>query len=124
MVGCVSFAVDAGVLGLLVYQVEAGYLTSRLISVGLAVGVAFILNARFTFLVRMADARFMRYVGIQALGAVLNFGVYTLLVLHGPLAGRPLLSLLFGAAAATTNNFFLSRRYVYVRKDGGNRETG
>ena len=84
----------------------------------LAISVAFVLNARFTFLVRVADARFIRYVCIQALSAGLNFGVYSTLVLHGPLAGRPLLSLVCGAAVATVNNFFLSRRYVYVRKDG------
>ena len=115
MVGGVSFAVDAGVLALLVYQADVGYIASRLISVALAVSVAFVLNARFTFLVRVADARFLRYVLIQVLGAALNFGVYTTLVLHGPLAGRPLLSLICGAAVATINNFFLSRRYVYVR---------
>ena len=118
MVGGISFVVDAGVLGLLVYQAEVGYIAARLISVLLAISVAFVLNARFTFLVRVADARFIRYVCIQALSAGLNFGVYSTLVLHGPLAGRPLLSLVCGAAVATVNNFFLSRRYVYVRKDG------
>ncbi len=117
MVGAVSFTVDAGVLGLLVYQAEVGYIAARLLSVALAVSVAFVLNARFTFLVRVVDARFMRYVAIQAVSAGLNFGVYSTLVLHGPLSGRPLLSLICGAAAATVNNFFLSRRYVYVRKD-------
>ena len=118
MVGGVSFAVDAGVLGLLVYQGEVGYIAARLISVALAISVAFVLNARFTFLVRVADARFIRYVFIQALGAALNFGLYSTLVLHGPLAGRPLLSLICGAAVATVNNFFLSRRYVYLHKAG------
>ena len=82
MVGGVSFAVDAGVLWLLVYQAGAGYIASRLISVVLAISVAFVLNARFTFLVRVADARFMRYVLIQAVSAGLNFGVYSTLVLH------------------------------------------
>ena len=114
MVGGVSFVVDAGVLGLLVYQADVGYIAARLVSVALAVTVAFVLNAKFTFLVRVADARFLRYVLIQAVGAGLNFGVYSTLVLHGPLAGRPLLSLMCGAAASTINNFFLSRRYVYV----------
>ncbi|MDE0063749.1 MAG: GtrA family protein [Gammaproteobacteria bacterium] len=118
MVGAISFVVDAGVLGLLVYQADVGYIASRLISVMLAISVAFVLNARFTFLVRVADARFMRYVCIQAVSAGLNFGVYSTLVLHGPLAGRPLLSLICGAAVATVNNFFLSRRFVYVRKPG------
>ena len=118
MVGGVSFVVDAGVLWLLVYQADMGYIASRLISVLLAISVAFVLNARFTFLVRVADARFMRYVCIQALSAGLNFGVYSTLVLHGPLAGRPLLSLICGAAVSTVNNFFLSRRYVYVPKQG------
>ena len=119
MVGGVSFAVDAGVLGLLVYQAGAGYIASRLISVALAVSAAFVLNARFTFLVRVADARFMRYVLIQALSAGLNIGVYSTLVLHGPLAGRPLFSLVCGAAVATVNNFFLSRRYVYLHQGQG-----
>ena len=118
MVGGISFVVDAGVLSLLVYQAEVGYIAARLFSVVLAISVAFVLNARFTFLVRVADARFIRYVCIQSLSAGLNFGVYSTLVLHGPLAGRPLLSLICGAAVATVNNFFLSRRYVYVRRQG------
>lgn len=119
MVGGVSFVVDAGILGLLVYQADVGYIAARLMSVLLAITVAFVLNARFTFLVRVADARFIRYVLIQTLSASLNFGVYSTLVLHGPLAGRPLLSLICGAAVATVNNFFLSRRFVYVRQRNG-----
>ena len=118
LVGGVSFAVDAGILALLVYQGDVGYIAARLISVLLAISVAFVLNARFTFLIRVADARFMRYVLIQSISAALNFGVYTTLVLHGPLAGRPLLSLICGAAVSTVNNFFLSRRFVYLQKDG------
>lgn len=114
MVGAVSFLVDAGTLWLLVYRFDVGYLPARLVSVVLAISVAFVLNAKFTFLVRVADARFTRYVAIQALGATLNFGVYAVLVLAGPLAGRPLFSLMCGAAVATVNNFLFSRKYVYI----------
>ncbi len=116
MVGGFCFLVDAGLLALLVYQAGVGHISARLVSVFLAVSVAFVLNAKFTFLVRVADARFLRYVVIQAFGTAVNFGVYSALVLGGPLVGRPLLSLVCGAAAATLNNFFLSRRYVYVGK--------
>ena len=114
MVGGVSFLVDAGVLWLLVYRFDVGYIPGRLVSVLLAISVAFVLNAKFTFLVRVADARFSRYVAIQALGATMNFSVYTVLVLAGPLAGRPLFSLMCGAAVATVNNFLFSRKFVYI----------
>ena len=114
MVGGVSFCVDVGVLWLLVYQFDVGYIPGRLVSVLLAISVSFVLNARFTFLVRVADAPFARYIAIQALGATLNLGVYTVLVLDGPLAGQPHLSLMCGAAVATANNFLCSRKYVYI----------
>ena len=114
MVGGVSFLVDAGMLWLLVYRLDVGYIPARVVSVVMAISVAFVLNAKFTFLVRVADARFSRYVAIQALGATLNFSVYSALVLSGPLAGRPLFSLMCGAAVATVNNFLFSRKYVYI----------
>jgi putative flippase GtrA len=52
------------------------------------------------------------------LGALLNIGTYTFLVL-GPL-GRPLIAMAIGSAVATVSNFLLVRRFVYQWREPDN----
>lgn len=116
-VGAVGFSVDIGVLGFLLYGL--GYVSDRralvwcrVASFFAAIGVTYLLNARFTFAAPIRGAGLSRYVLIQLLGALLNLGTYTFLVL-GPLE-RPLIALAVGSAVATVSNFVLVRRYVYA----------
>lgn len=116
LVGCAGFAVDVGVLALLLYGLgyaaaPLGLVGSRVASFLAAIAVTFPLNARFTFRASVLESRLTRYVLIQSFGAVLNLGTYSLLVL-GPL-GRPLISLAIGSAVATVSNFLLVRHFVY-----------
>ncbi|MEQ8860000.1 MAG: GtrA family protein [Pseudomonadales bacterium] len=116
VVGAVGFVVDVATLALLVYgfgygQHSGGLIGSRLVAFAAAISVTFLLNARYTFGASVRRARASRYVLIQVLGAVLNIGTYTALVL-GPLP-RPLLALAIGSAVATVSNFVLVRRFVY-----------
>ncbi len=116
VVGAAGFAVDVGILAALVYgfgygQQSGGLIGSRLVAFAGAIITTFLLNARYTFGASIRRARLTRYVLIQVLGAALNIGTFTVLVL-GPL-NRPLIALALGSAVATVSNFVLVRRYVY-----------
>ena len=116
VVGAAGFAVDVGILAALVYgfgygQQSAGLIGSRLVAFAGAIITTFLLNARYTFGASIRRAKLTRYVLIQVLGAALNIGTFTVLVL-GPL-NRPLIALALGSAVATVSNFVLVRRYVY-----------
>lgn len=116
VVGAVGFGVDMSVLAFLLYglgyvEQVGGLLGSRVVSFFAAISATFLLNARFTFATSVRRSRLIRYMVIQGLGAAINIGTYTLLVL-GPL-GRPLLAMAIGSALATIGNFLLARRFVY-----------
>lgn len=115
-VGAVGFTVDMGVLAFLLYglgyvEQVGGLLGSRVVSFFAAISATFLLNARYTFATSVRRSNLTRYIVIQGLGAAINIGTYTLLVL-GPL-GRPLLAMAIGSALATIGNFLLARRFVY-----------
>lgn len=107
---------DVAVLAFLIYgldygQASGGLIGSRVASFVAAIAVTFMLNARYTFGASIRKAKLSRYVLIQALGAAINIGTYTVLVL-GPLA-RPLIAMAIGSAVATASNFVLVRQFVY-----------
>jgi putative flippase GtrA len=116
LVGAAGFAVDMAVLSYLLYGLgyvaeSGGLIGSRIASFVAAIAATFLLNARFTFRASVRRARPLRYLAIQLLGATLNIGTYSFLVL-GPLA-RPLIAMAIGSAVATVSNFLLVRRFVY-----------
>jgi putative flippase GtrA len=110
-VGALGFAVDAGLLWLLVYPLEMPPILSRGISFLATIAVTFVLNARYTFAVRVSESSKSRYVLIQLIGAVVNFTTYSVLVLGGVLG--PLWSLVVGSALSSAHNFFMMRRFVF-----------
>jgi len=119
LVGAAGFGVDMSVLAFLLYGLgyaaqSGGLVGSRVASFFAAIATTFLLNARYTFGISVRKARLSRYVLIQLVGATLNIGTYTLLVL-GPL-GRPLLAMAIGSAVATVHNFLLVRRFVYRQR--------
>jgi len=105
-------------MSLLVYglgygQDESALIASRSVAWLVAVSVTFFLNARFTFGASIRHARFFNYFVIQLTGAGINIGVYSGLIVFGPLVAYPLIALMIGSALATINNFLLIRRFVY-----------
>lgn len=110
-VGAVGFAVDALLLWALVYQVGWPPIASRAVSFVVTIAVTFVLNARYTFAVRVRESSKSRYILIQSIGAAINFTTYSALVLGGVLG--PLWSLVVGAALSSAHNFFMVRRYVF-----------
>jgi putative flippase GtrA len=121
-VGFAGFIADISVLALLIYGMEfgntdTGLVGSRVVSFLAAISVTFLLNAGYTFGASVRGSSFTSYVLIQTLGAAINVGTYTVLVLYGSLNDAPLVALVIGSAAATTSNFFLVRRFVYDWSD-------
>ena len=119
-VGLVGFTVDISVISILLFGLgleatDAGLVGSRVVSFLAAISTTFLLNARYTFGSSVRQASFSIYVGIQCLGAAINLGTYTALVLFGPFNEEPLLALVIGSASATISNFVLARRFVYNR---------
>ena len=112
-VGALGFAVDAGVLWLMIYQLDLHPIVARVISFLATICVTFALNATYTFKVAVADASMPRYALIQTIGAVINFVIYSLLVLGGPIMEWPLLALIIGSIGAAIHNFVMMRKFVF-----------
>jgi putative flippase GtrA len=123
-VGLVGFTIDVSVISLLLYGVgleatDVGLIGSRVVSFLAAISATFFLNASYTFGSSLRQASFSVYVAIQCLGAAINLGTYTALVLFGPFNQDPLVALVIGSASATLSNFLLARRFVYHRGEPG-----
>lgn len=118
-VGALGFAVDAGILYLLF---ESGYgpVVSRFVSASCAITATWILNRRYVFRTGEANSsmpEYFRYIGVQILGFVVNFGVYLSLI--GTVAyfrEHPILALCWGAIASLALTF-LGARYFAFRTD-------
>lgn len=119
MVGGVGFAVDGGVLALLFHGAGMDPFSARLISFAWAVTVTWWLNRRFTFRELRAESggqrrEYLRYIGVQVLGALANLTVYTGLLVGVPaLAGWPVAALALGAVAGLAVNYTLSLLFVF-----------
>lgn len=125
LVGVVGFAVDAGVLQLLVMQ---GWnpVSARGVAIPVAVLATWALNRGFTFReAKSAPAlpSLLRYVGVSAAGAAVNFAVYTALVVSADvMAAHPLLALAIASGIAMAVNYLGSRHFAF--RAGGGRPQG
>jgi putative flippase GtrA len=124
IVGAVGFAVDGGVLTLLVTLGGWGPITSRAISFPVAVVATWLLNRTFTFRSTArtgaaAAQEYLRYFGVQLTGALVNVLVYAALVLHWPALGEvPILPLAIASAVAMVVNFAGARLLVFSSARG------
>ena len=117
LVGVGAAVVDIGVFEIFHRGFGMGYYAPRVISFLAAVTVAWLLNRRFTF----DDARkspmhlqWFGYLSANALGGIVNFGVYSALVsLVGLFAALPALAIVLGALAGMILNYTLSRKAVF-----------
>lgn len=82
VVGGIGFVVDAGMLHLILHVVGPYPVAGRVVSILAAMTVTWWLNRRFTFAQAVPPcwAEWRRYLVVNAVGAALNFGVYTLLM--------------------------------------------
>lgn len=85
----------------------------RIVAWVMAITVTYFMNARFTFGASIRHSRFINYLFIQAIGAAINLGSFTLLLVAGPVQDRPLIAMVIGNVLAVINNFLLVRTFVY-----------
>ncbi len=109
---------DITLMSLLIYgfglgETNAGLMTSRILAWAAAITLTYFLNAKVTFGASIRHSRFVNYLLIQAMGAGINLGSFSALVLVGPMSEQPLLAMLIGNVLAITNNFLWTRKFVY-----------
>lgn len=117
LVGTVGFAVDGGLLHLLVAYGGWGPLVARLVSFPLAVLATWWLNRQFTFAGRDRGgllASLARYVMVSLLGTAVNFGVYTGLVMgSAAMAAQPLVPFAIASILAMAFNYLGSKHFAF-----------
>ena len=120
MVGVVGFIVDSAVLYLCLHATGLGLYGGRVVSYLAAASTTWYLNRRLTFGDRSPPGRqWARFVATNAVGALVNYGSYSIVVASLP-AGTfvPLLGVAVGAIAGLGFNFTASRRFVFKADDG------
>lgn len=115
MVGTIGFVVDTAVLYVGFWS-GLGLLGGRIASYLVAATVTWYLHRRFTFraAVPPSFAEWGRFLVSNALGGLVNVGIYWALVLAVPFCARyPVVAVAFGAIAGLAINYTLSRRVVF-----------
>lgn len=117
LVGTVGFAVDGGLLQLLVDLGGAGPIAARAVSFPLAVLATWWLNRAITIRPRAGTGRWRsltRYLAVNLVGTGVNFGVYTLLVLaSATMAARPLVPFAIASGVALAFNYLGSKHFAF-----------
>lgn len=115
--GVLAFAVDAGVLQLLVSFAGLDRYSARVLSFLCAVTVTWAFNRRITFTHGSGlpwPREWLLYVGTQLGGAGLNYAVYAALVFFVPLVHAwPVLGVAAGSVAGLALNFVSAKRLVF-----------
>ncbi|MFZ6645593.1 GtrA family protein [Undibacterium sp. TJN25] len=120
VVGGIGFLIDAGVLTLLSVHFGVNVYTARVVSFALASLGTWLLNRRHTFgqagvdNAKAGSGEYLRYMSVQAAGAMINLGVFSALVVILPsLARYPVIPLAAGSGVAMFFNFFGARHWIY-----------
>lgn len=118
-VGAVGFGVDAGILTTLMH-VGWHPLAARLMSFPAAVATTWLLNKAWTFgadAARPGDA-YLRYSSIQIVGALINLGIFTLLITAFPASrSLPWIPLAAAALVALVFNYLATRHLVFNSRE-------
>lgn len=115
--GGLGFIVDAGVLALLLHTTPLGPFLARLIAIALAMVTTWVFNRTFTF-EKSGDslaAEGFRYGSVGITAALVNYGLYSALLLTMPDL-QPLAALVFATAASMFFSFFGYSRFVFREK--------
>jgi putative flippase GtrA len=117
-IGVVGFVADAGVLYMLLHSTHAGFYLGRLVSYLCAATVTWFLNRTITFRASGSGVpphhEWLRFLGANALGGLVNLGVYSLLVARVALfTATPVLAVAVGSLSGLAVNFVLTKAYVF-----------
>ena len=116
VVGGVGFAIDGGLLYLLVLEGADPYL-ARVVSFPPAVTATWYLNRVWTFAARTGTPRrqYTRYLAVQIAGALGNYAVYALILMFiHRTAGGAIVAFAAGSTAGLFINFAGARTLVFV----------
>jgi putative flippase GtrA len=116
--GVFGLLIDAGVVQLLVGVQHWNPYLARVISFLLAATFTWWWNRRFTFSARRSDraahAEWLHWLGLMSLGAVINYGVYALLLMRFASLHRwPAVAAAAGSALAALVNFATARGMLF-----------
>lgn len=126
IVGTVGFIVDASVLQILVSWFGVGLLTGRIFSYLAAATITWFLHRIYTFRDQLSATddhatsshallnQWFRFIMTNGFGAVLNYGIYAVLILSFELCrAYPAVAVAIGSLVAMVFNFAISRRFVF-----------
>lgn len=119
LAGGIGFLVDAGVLAVLLATTPLGPFLARLVAIGAAMGVTWIVNRRFTFddSPHSLAAEGARYGGVGLSSALLNYAVYSAIVLALP-RFHPVFALAVSSGLAALWSYFGYSRFVFGGPSG------
>ncbi len=118
IVGAAGFLVDAAALMLATSVFGLGLYSGRVFSYLCAATFTWICNRRFTFAGtgQPAAVQWLRFLGANAIGGAVNYGVYAAIVTFSALgAAYPVLGVAAGSAAGLIFNFAVSKYWVFRR---------
>jgi putative flippase GtrA len=115
--GGLGFIVDAAVLATLLHLTPLGPFIGRLIAIALAMATTWAFNRTFTFdqSGRSLAAEGFRYGSVGVTAALVNYGLYSALLLSLP-ALQPLIAMVLATAASMFLSFFGYSRFVFRGK--------
>lgn len=120
LVGAGGYAVDAAVLALATHWLAMGPYGGRVLSIFVAMSFTWLGNRYLTFAGRRARGaaaiarEWLKFIGANAVGALVNYGVYAGLVHSGPPPwDDKYLAQFVGVMAGLIFNFTLSRFFVF-----------
>jgi putative flippase GtrA len=124
-IGAAAFLLDAAILTLLVRTTGIGLYGGRAISFLCAATFTWLMNRSFTFRRATSDggahrwddswlSQWLRFLGANAVGGLVNLGVYTWLVsVFASVAHQPVIAVGAGSIAGLLFNFSLSKKFVF-----------
>ncbi len=120
MVGLVGFTVDTALLAFDTEVLGFGPLTGKALSIFIAMGCTWLGNRYLTFADRRAHGgpaimrEWMKFVGANSLGAVINYGVFAAVVSFAPPPfNDKYVGQVCGVLVGMGFNFTLSRKLVF-----------
>jgi putative flippase GtrA len=117
--GTLSFVVDGGMLKLLTVLLGTPVLPARILSIGTAMTVGWLLHRTFTFRIQAPPtfAEFGRFIGVAWSSAVVNYLIFVGLLYIWPRL-EPLIGVFIAGLFAMVWSY-LGLRFAAFRKSGG-----
>ena len=113
--GGTGFAIDAGLTHLFLVLTSAGPLAARIPAIMAAMAATWFLNRSFTFGRSSASLAVegFRYWAVGVTAALLNYGIYAVMMSRLPV--QPMAAIVFASLAAMAYSFFGYSRFVFRR---------